>query len=47
MELKIILILANIYLLLKTISNIQRDLYFDRLARQKGQRLDWTTKHSN
>lgn len=47
MELKIILILANIYLLLKAISSIQRDLYFDRLARQKGQRLDWTTKHSN
>ena len=40
MELKIILILANIYLLLKAIANIQRDLYFDNLARQKGLRLD-------
>ena len=47
MELKIILILANLYVLLKAVSSIQRDLYFDNLARQKGQCLDWTTKHSN
>ena len=47
MELKIILILTSLYVLLKTISCIQRDLYFDNLARQKGQRLDWITKHSN
>lgn len=48
MELIIILLLANIYLVLKAIANVQRSLYFDRLAREKGQRLDWTTKkHSN
>lgn len=49
MELKIILLLASIYLFLKAIASVQRSLYFDRLGREeKGQRLDWTTKkHSN
>lgn len=49
MELIIILLLANIYLVLKAIANVQRSLYFDRLGREgKGGRLDWTTKkHSN
>lgn len=46
MELKIILLLANIYLFLKAIASVQRSLYFDRLGREgKGQRLDWSPKN--
>ena len=48
MELKIIIILGCLYILLKTISGIQRDLYFERLAleqRQNGQRPDWIIEH--
>lgn len=46
MELKIILLLASIYLFLKAIASVQRSLYFDRLAledgqRRNGQRPDW------
>ena len=45
MELKIILLLANIYLLLKAIASVQRSLCFDRLGREgKGRRLDWSPK---
>lgn len=45
MELKIILLLASIYLFLKAIASVQRSLYFDRLGREgKGQHLDWSPK---
>ena len=48
MELKIIIILACLYVILKTTAGIQRDLYFERLAiKQQNQRPNWTTKYRN
>lgn len=44
MEINIILLLVCLWLLLKAISAVQLDLYFDRLARQEGQRHQLTTK---
>lgn len=44
MELKIIIILGCLCILLKTISDIQRNLYFERLElerRRNGRRPDW------
>lgn len=48
MELKIIIILACLYMILKTTASIQRDLYFERLAiKQQKQHPNWTTKYRN
>lgn len=48
MELKIIIILVCLYIILKTIVGIQRDLYFERLAvKQQKQHPNWTIKYRN